>query len=253
MKKSLLVAWLLVLSALAAVAHAGLVEVIESVKPSLVAVGSYNALKSPRFSFHGTGFVVASGTLVVTNAHVLPSGNAVDTDSRLMVLLPRAKDAHELRAATVLDTDPLHDLVVLKIEGSPLPALKVADSASVRDGRAVALMGFPIGGALGFMPVTHRGIVASVTSVALPAPTSQQLDPRAIKRLREGPFALFQLDATAYPGNSGGPLLDVDTGEVLGVVNMVLLKGTKESALSQPTGITYAIPSRYVIDLIKDR
>lgn len=253
-KKSLLGAGLLlVLVTLGSMARAGLIEVIEAAKPSVLAIGSYNPVKNPRFTFHGSGFVVAGGDLVVTNAHVLPSGAALDVDARLMVLLPRAKSAPELRAASVLSTDPLHDLVLLKIEGSALPALKLADSTAVREGQAVVLMGFPIGGALGFKPVTHRGIVASITAVALPAPTSQQLDPRAVRRLREGSFELFQLDATAYPGNSGGPLLDSETGAVIGVVNMVLLKSTKESALSQPTGISYAIPSRHVAELIKDR
>lgn len=68
--------------------------------------------------------------------------------------------------------------------------------------------------------------------------------------MRNGTFAIFQLDATAYPGNSGGPLFDPNTGEVLGVVNMVLIKGTRESALSQPSGISYAIPIRHVKDLL---
>lgn len=81
-------------------------------------------------------------------------------------------------------------------------------------------------------------MVSSITPAVLPAPTAQRLDPRAIARLRTGSFNPFQLDATAYPGNSGGPLFDPDTGEVLGVVSMVLVKGTRESALSQPLGIT---------------
>ena len=62
---------------------------------------------------------------------------------------------------------------------------------------------------------------------------------------------MFQLDATAYPGNSGSPVYDPATGEVIGVVNMVFVKGTKEAALAQPSGITYAIPSRYLIELLK--
>jgi S1-C subfamily serine protease len=62
---------------------------------------------------------------------------------------------------------------------------------------------------------------------------------------------VFQLDATAYPGNSGSPLYDPDTGEVLGVVNMVFVKGTKESALTQPSGITYAVPSSHLEQLLK--
>ena len=118
-------------------------------------------------------------------------------------------------------------------------------------GQAVALMGFPIGGVLGFSVVTHRGIVASITSAAMPAPTARQLDPRAVSRLREGNFELLQLDATAYPGNSGGPVLDADSGRVVGIVNMVLVKAGRESALSNPTGISYAIPVRHLHDLLK--
>jgi hypothetical protein len=47
------------------------------------------------------------------------------------------------------------------------------------------------------------------------------------------------------------PLLDADTGAVVGVLNMVLVKGTKESALSQPTGISYAVPARFVDDILR--
>ena len=74
---------------------------------------------------------------------------------------------------------------------------------------------------------------------------------RAVAQLRQGPIEAYQLDATAYPGNSGGPVLDARTGSVLGVVNMVLVRGTRESALSHPTGITYAIPVRFVNELIQ--
>lgn len=62
---------------------------------------------------------------------------------------------------------------------------------------------------------------------------------------------MFQLDAVAYPGNSGSPLYDGETGEVIGVINAVFVKGAKENALKDPTGITYAIPSRYVRTLIE--
>jgi S1-C subfamily serine protease len=61
---------------------------------------------------------------------------------------------------------------------------------------------------------------------------------------------VFQLDATAYPGNSGSPIYDADTGEVLGIINMVLVKSTREAALSQPSGITYAIPVRHLRALL---
>jgi S1-C subfamily serine protease len=125
------------------------------------------------------------------------------------------------------------------------------DSNTVREGQSVALMGFPIGGALGFSPVTHRATVSSITPIVLPAATGQVLTERSIRSIRDGSFNIFQLDGTAYPGNSGGPLFDVETGDVVGIINMVFVKGTKESAISQPSGITYAIPSNFVQQLMQ--
>jgi S1-C subfamily serine protease len=110
-----------------------------------------------------------------------------------------------------------------------------------------------VAGALGFAPVTHHGIVSSITTAALPAPTAQQLDPRALVRLREGNFEIYQLDATAYPGNSGGPVIDPATGHVLALLNMVFIKGSRESALTNPTGISYAIPVRWLRELMRTR
>ena len=63
---------------------------------------------------------------------------------------------------------------------------------------------------------------------------------------QDDPYEVFELDAIAYPGNSGSPVWHPETGEVLGVVNSVYVKGAKEAALSAPSGITYAIPAKYV-------
>ena len=55
---------------------------------------------------------------------------------------------------------------------------------------------------------------------------------------------VFQLDATAYPGNSGSLLYDPETGEVVGIINKLFVKESKEVVLEKPSGITYAIPVR---------
>ncbi len=91
-----------------------------------------------------------------------------------------------------------------------------------------------------------------MTTIALPAPTAAQLDPRALARLRAGNIEVLQLDATAYPGNSGGPVLDAESGAVVGVVNMVAVRGSRETALSAPTGITYAIALRSLRALLDE-
>ncbi|MFM7505826.1 MAG: S1C family serine protease [Rubrivivax sp.] len=228
-----------------ALAQADLPGLIASARPSVLPVGTFSPTDSPRFGFRGTGFVVGDGTLVATNFHVLPPGaDTADPASgpQLMVLTGRSGDLVSGRRARVVGTDRVRDLALLRIDGPALPALPLAEDGSAREGAEVVLMGFPIGGTLGFAMVTHRGIVASITTAALPAATASNLDPRALLRLREGNFELLQLDATAYPGNSGGPVFDTATGRVIGVVNMVLVRAGRESALSAPTGISYAVP-----------
>jgi len=250
-------AWLLCIAALLlpTTARAGLEDLIAKAKPSVVAVGVFSPTSSPRFGFRGTGFVVEQGNVVVTNAHVLPDPlPAADAAEGLRVVVPASGgDAAQLRPATLLRLDRSRDLALLRIEGPPLPALTLAAPGSVREGNAIAIIGFPLGGALGFTPVTHRGIVASITAIAPPAPTAQSLSPQAVNRLRQGSFDIYQLDATAYPGNSGGPVLDVASGAVIAVINMVLVRGSKESALSAPSGISYAIPVQFVAGLLNQR
>jgi serine protease Do len=247
--------WLLAAAATAAACHAqaALPDVIASAKPSLVAVGTYSPTGNPRFAFRGSGFVVGDGTHVVTNFHVLPTVAEGATAPEMMIQARRGKSELEPRVARLVASDQSHDLALLRIDGAPLTPMALAEADAAREGTSIALMGFPIGGILGFMPVTHRGIISSITAIALPAPTAQQLNPRTISRLRDGSFDILQLDATAYPGNSGGPVLDAETGRVVGVVNMVLVRGTRESALTAPTGITYAIPVRFVHELLQGR
>ena len=254
---STLVSLMLAAAAFTTAVHADLASTIAQVKPAIAIVGTYKATNNPRFTMRGTGFVVATGqedqsNLIITNAHVLQQPETADTDADLVVQIRMPGTGLQMRAVKVLEVDTLHDLSLLRLDGSPVAAFKVRDSASVQEGKSVAFMGFPIGGALGFSPVTHRATVSSITLASLPPPTAGQLHAQSIRRLRnESPFSLFQLDGTAYPGNSGGPLFDPDNGDVLGVINMVLLKATHESALTHPSGISYAIPSRFVLDLLR--
>ena len=230
----------------------GTITTIERVKASVVVVGTFERTRTPPFQFRGTGFAVGDGTLIVTNAHVLPG--AVDPARRevIAVMLPAlARDKVEVREAKPLSVDPGSDLAILKVEGIALPALKVGDSAGVREGQAVLFTGFPIGPVLGPYPVTHRGMVSAITPIAIPQARSAELDAHVIRRLSTGSFPVFQLDATAYPGNSGSPVYDPETGDVLAIVNMVFVKGTKESVLTQPSGITYAVPSTHLADLLQ--
>jgi S1-C subfamily serine protease len=247
-------AWLAA-ALLAGAAQAGPPEVVAAAKPAVMAVGIQDPLASPRFNFRGTGFVVGNGRLLVTNAHVLP--DEPGALRRLALRLPGNRGTeqdgpNETRALTLLALDRIHDLALLEFSGDPLPALTLAE-APAREGQAALFIGFPIGGLLGFSPVSHRAMISSITPIALPPPTASRLDAATVSRLRQGPFDIYQLDGTAYPGNSGGPLLDAESGEVLGVLNMVLVKGSRESLLSQPSGISYAIPISHLRALLQRR
>lgn len=237
------------------VSRAGMPDAIERVKPAVVAVGTFQKLRSPAFQFLGTGFAVSDGTLVATNAHVVQTLIEGDQRESLAVQVPGLGGRQaQVREARVVAVDKSHDTALLRISGAALPALALRDPEAVREGQTFAFTGFPIGSVLGFLsPVTHRAMISALTPIALPGGNSGQLSQQAIARLRSGVFQVFQLDATAYPGNSGSPLYDPETGEVVGIINMVFVKGSKESGLSQPSGISFAIPIEHLQNLLRGR
>ena len=229
-----------------------LAQTIEGVKPSIVGIGTFQKTRSPPVNFMGTGFAVGDGLHVVTNAHVIPEIIQSAEMESLVIIVGGSKEP-ELRSAVRISLDKEHDLALLKISGSPLRAMELGDSSTAREGQSFAFTGFPIGMVLGFHPVTHRGMLSSITPIVLPALNSKQLDVKMIKQLKKSAYTVFQLDGTAYPGNSGSPLYDPETGIVYGIINMVFVKGIKENALSHPSGITYAIPGNYVRDLLQQK
>lgn len=231
--------------------EAGLPNAIDRIRPAIVAVGTSEPTRNPSYQFRGTGFVVGDGTLVATNNHVVPL--AVDTNNRevVSVAIPQPGGDAIVREATVVGRDTEHDLAVLRMSGPPLPAVRLGDSSHVREGQYFAFTGFPLGGAIGLFATTHHALVSAITPIALPQATSRSLDAALVRRLRTERFNIFQLDATAYPGNSGSPMFNVETGDVIAVLNMVFVKGGKETALSQPSGISYAIPSVYLARMLE--
>jgi serine protease Do len=228
---------------------AALPDVIEKIKPAIVGVGVFQKTRRPPSIFRGTGFVVADGLHVITNAHVLPE--KIDSEKKEIVAVFAGKaNLIEIREATKIAEDRDHDLVILKITGRPLPAMSLGDSNRVREGEIYAFTGFPIGMVLGLNAVTHRGIISAITPIVIPQLSGQLLEKRIVTRLN-APYNVFQLDATAYPGNSGSPLYSPDTGQVVGIINKVFIQETKETVIQKPSGISYAIPIIHVHELLK--
>jgi S1-C subfamily serine protease len=255
MRSSPVIAWLFLAAMLtcAWAAHAeDPIDTIARVKRSVVAVGTFAPERNPGFEFRGTGFVVGSGMTIVTNAHVIPVALDTQHNEVLAILLP-GKDEQTARVRRVdkIRSDPESDLALLRLPGEPLPPLTIGNWRNVREGQQILITGFPIGAVLGPFPVTHRGMISAITPIAIPQASAGSLNPALVRRLGQGSFPVFQLDATAYPGNSGSPVYDPATGEVLGIVNMVFVKATKEAALTQPSGITYAVPAGHLKDLLE--
>jgi S1-C subfamily serine protease len=232
-------------------ARADLPETIVAVKRGLVGIGTFQATRRPPAELLGTGFAVADGRHVLTSLHVV--NDALDKAKReRIVVFAGAGDEAEKRGADVAAADPVHDAAVLAIDGPPLAPLRLAAGDDGIEGEEIAFTGFPLGGALGLHPVTHRGIISAWTPITAPVIDPRQLTTAMIKQLAQGPFHVYQLDATAYPGNSGSPLYRPADGVVLGIVSSVFVKGSKETAITDPSGITYAIPIRWGRDLLRD-
>ena len=224
-------------------------DTIDKIRPAIVAVGTYQKTRRPPAIFRGTGFVIADGLHVVTNAHVLPDKLEADKKEYIAVFAGVGEIA-DVREATTVGRDFDHDFAVLKISGPPIPALVLGDSARVREGEFYAFTGFPLGMVFGLHPVTHRGTISAITPIAIPQLSAQLLEKNVVARLIS-PYDVFQLDATAYPGNSGSPLYDPDTGRVVGIINKVFVQSTKESAIEKPSGISYAVPINNLRELLK--
>ena len=233
-------------------AHAErLPETLLKVKPSIVGIGTYLPSRSPRSIFLGTGFVIGNGQLIVTNAHVVAKKLNTDRLEKWAIFISH-NNSPRMVVVEKVAVDNRHDIAILKLKQGRLPALALGNVSSVREGELYAFTGYPIGMVLGLYPVTHRGIISAISPVVIPVFNSGKLTAKLIRRL-ENPYNVYQLDATAYPGNSGSPLYDVQTAEVIGVINKVFVKETKENVLSKPSGITYAIPIEHVKNLLASK
>ena len=189
-----------------------IVDAVNLVKPSVVTIESVDQASAFGTSGGtGSGFIVSSTGLILTNNHVVAGA------ATLTVTLA---DGRQL-PATVVSTDPTHDLAVIKVKATGLPAVKLADSSSLQVGELAIAIGSPLGT---FTDTVTSGIVSGLNRSITVGESGS--------RTTEDLTGLIQTDAAINPGNSGGPLLDA-SGSVIGIV-------TASSSSAQ--GIGFAIP-----------
>jgi S1-C subfamily serine protease len=156
----------------------------------------------------GSGFVLDKAGHVLTNFHVIEGAN------RGIEVKLSNKRSYK---ATVVGTDKVHDLALLKVDAPDLQPVILADSSQIAVGEKV----YAIGNPFGLSGTMTQGIISSIRSI-------RSTDGAPIEDA-------IQTDAAINPGNSGGPLLN-SRGEVIGINTMIL------SNSDQNAGIGFAIP-----------
>ncbi len=172
-------------------------------------------------TYSGTGFFVTRSGYFATNYHVV-------RDSESIVIQDRAG---KKLTARVVRVDAKNDLALLKVEGSTFIPLSIANSQNVKRGARVATIGFPNIDVQGKEPKLSDGIVSSLSGI--------QDEP-----------TVFQITIPIQPGNSGGPMVNMD-GDVVGVVAsklsslyMLATSGTVAE------NVNYAVKANYLAELL---
>jgi S1-C subfamily serine protease len=155
----------------------------------------------------GSGFVIDKEGHILTNYHVI-------ADARQVEVTMHNRKKYK---ATIVGTDPSHDLAVIQIKAPELIPAVLGDSRNLQVGQKV----YAIGNPFGLAGTMTRGIVSSIRPVR--EPNGAMID------------EAIQTDAAINPGNSGGPLMNWH-GEVIGINTMIL------SNSNQSAGIGFAIP-----------
>lgn len=163
----------------------------------------------------GSGFIISPDGLILTNAHVVADAE---------VVLVRMADGKKEFKGKVLGADSRSDVALIKIDAQGLPVARLGKSSSVKPGQWVAAIGSPFG----FTNTITAGIVGA-TGRTLPDETY---------------VSFIQTDVAVNPGNSGGPLLNLQ-GEVIGVNSIIY------SRTGGYMGVSFAIPIELALDVAK--
>ena len=197
------------------------IKAVEKVSPSVVNVSTVKIVHDALFRAIplkgvGSGFIFDSKGHIITNYHVIKDAEKVQVsliDGKLL-------------AGKVVSVDPSMDIAIIKVSNGDLQGVELGDSSKLKVGQFVIAIGNPFG-LIGGPSVTF-GVISSLN--------------RRIKTEQGIIENLIQTDAAVNPGNSGGPLIDID-GKVIGMTTAII-------PFAQ--GIGFAIPINSIKQVVND-
>jgi S1-C subfamily serine protease len=184
--------------------------------PSVVTITESTTVAG-RFGGSANATGVGSGIILTSDGSILTNNHVVENSTSLSVQLPDGRKV----SATVVKTDPEHDLAVIKADATGLTPAKLGDSSTIQVGEGVLAIGSPLGT---FTGSVTEGII-SATNRTITVNDASSRNGRTLS-------GLLQTDAAINPGNSGGPLVD-GAGRVIGV---------STAGSTQADGLNFAIP-----------
>jgi serine protease Do len=173
----------------------------------------------------GSGYIISPDGYILTNDHV--AGNA----SEITVTMTNGRHY----PASIVGTDPVSDICLLKIDESDLPFIRLGNSEDIMIGEWVIAMGNPFGlFELNNKPTVTVGVISA---------TGMNLEPISNRYY----LNMLQTDAAINGGNSGGPLLN-SLGEVIGMNTLIYTAGGRDGSI----GLGFAIPINKVKRIVEE-
>jgi len=203
-------------------------DVIQKASKSVVAVETEVSKNRMTVENAGSGFIIASVGLILTNEHVVHEAKIIRVtlaDKRKFV-------------ANIVSADVRTDLAILKIEGENFPALSIAPAEKLAPGQIVIALGNPYGTGADGIAVSQIGQISRLQQ------SSADLDPEH-DRFYDN---LIQTTAVIYPGNSGGPLIDKN-GQAVGL--NTAMGTTIDNDAQFGFAIAFDLKTRSILELLK--
>ena len=180
----------------------------------------------------GSGQAAGTGQIITSNGEILTNNHVVDRSTSIQVTITGRSQTYP---AHVIGVDPSADIALIQIDGvSGLPTVSFASSSSVNVGDPIVALGNALG--QGGTPDVSKGSITALDQTITASEggsKSEQL------------MGMLQSDATIYPGDSGGPIVN-SSGQVVGMITAGDVQGFRSSAST----VNYAIPSDTLLSVI---